>query len=665
MPKKRSSYLAAPPRSNKGGKRQPARRGLGRLASRLPVPRVRREMAIVGGLALAVVIGLGGLGGAYLLYRYNHDWGSVGGVNGHDLSREQLRGRMAVLSLLARERVSFIGDATVAATLTGEEATALESGATADTSVAAAQQSLIDDELVRQLAARDGVATPASPDPWAEATTYASADLAHRVRYVRFGLPSTTSTPGAGSTSGAASTPWPAAAGANVAAATTRVEAELRAGTSVETIVADLHDAGWEVLGEDVGVSDQGVPADSTLQLDPVVAAGAITAGVGDIVGPSTDEYGRVNLGLALAPGDTSQLMRTILGAASTNPLDVTALQAWANGRALRRAVQAHLLAGWTKGVDEAHFRELVIGSAPDSTAPAGPWVELSALQVNQLSGVQAGSISGAPAGLDLSGDALAKTLKSMSASDRSSLFRSLTAAANSAAGSSQNGVSGEQGFFAKTQLLPAIGAAAFAGPVRSGDVLGPIDTPAGPQLFLVEARFSGYLDDRAQAALQQVRSDAAPDLAKYTTQFSAADVALAADAGWRSEPEFGPTEPVRSALFDTAIGALSDPFVLDGKLAVAIVSERKTAVPDARNLARLTLDGYDVWFAAEYAKATVTRSDNPLPELAPSASPTASPTAAGTPLAPLMPTPQLPVIPGQPAATPVKTDALGLPLLP
>jgi hypothetical protein len=106
---------------------------------------------------------------------------------------------------------------------------------------------------------------------------------------------------------------------------------------------------------------------------------------------------------------------------------------------------------------------------------------------------------------------------------------------------------------------------------------------------------------------------------------------------------------------------ALSDPFVLDGKLALAVVTQLRTAPPDAAMLDRLTLDGYAAWLASARSKATITRSDNPLPELAPSASPTPSfglpsvrPAQTAQPTGPLLP-----------AGTPVPTDALGLPLLP
>jgi hypothetical protein len=91
---------------------------------------------------------------------------------------------------------------------------------------------------------------------------------------------------------------------------------------------------------------------------------------------------------------------------------------------------------------------------------------------------------------------------------------------------------------------------------------------------------------------------------------------------------------------------------------------QRTISAPVARTVARLTLDGYAAWYQSERTRATITRSDNPLPELAPSASP--SPTAAGTlPSMPAIATPNLPSIPGAPAATPVKTDAMGLPALP
>jgi hypothetical protein len=159
------------------------------------------------------------------------------------------------------------------------------------------------------------------------------------------------------------------------------------------------------------------------------------------------------------------------------------------------------------------------------------------------------------------------------------------------------------------------------------------------------------------------VRADPSPDPLAYTTRFSPVDVALARDAGWRADAEFAPSEDVRFALFDTPLGTLSDPFVLDGKLACAIVDSRTSGIPSARTAARLSLDGFDAWYSGRRSAATITRSDDPLPELE-SPSPSPSPTLA-LPTIPGLATPALPAIPGLPGATPIRTDSLGLPALP
>ena len=679
------------------------REAFGNVTARIRRPRPSREAVVFGALSLAIVLGVGSLGAGWALYRNNHDWTAVASVNGHAISREALRGRIAVLALLVQERSSFVAGGVIPGNLTADQVAVLQNGIAAAATLDAARESLIDDELLRQLAARDGIATPASPDPWVEATAYASGDTAHRLRFIRFGLtvtnamstgaatpsPSPSPSPGASATpapspsgsaspgpspspapsAGASPAPgaWPAAAQANVDATAARIRAELTAGTSAETIVAKLHDAGWQVFGEDVSVSADGVPADTTLELDPEIAAGASTGKPDDILGPATDATGRTSLARVLPSPDTVPLKRRLPADADTAKVELSAIQSWADAQALRRAVTASLLAGWrSKSVNEAHFRELVIGPAPDSSAAGGPWVELSQLVLDRLTGVSPTSIEGAPTGLSLAGDALGKTLNSMSQSSRATLFRSLVAAANKPPAPETSNTSGEVGFYTKDGLVPAIGSAVFDPSTHSGQVIGPISTASGPELFLVESKYGGTLDDRSKAALGQIRSDPAPDLLTYVARFSPADAALATDAGWRSEPEFGTTEAIHSALFDTEIGFLSDPFILAGKLALAVVTERRTAVPDATTLARLALDGYSVWFDIELAKATITRSDNPLPELMPS--PTATSSSSVAPEMPSMPaldTPNLPVIPGQSAATSVPTDAMGLPLLP
>jgi hypothetical protein len=665
----RGSKASARPKGRLGRLRGGPSSWFGRL-------RRHREFVILAVLGLGLALGLGSLAGAWVFERNDRDWTAVASVNGHAISREALRSRMNVLELLAQQRAQFVREQATGGRLSAAEAQSLlaEVQASVSDPITAARESLIDDEYLRQLAARDGVATPPAPDPWAEATAFASSDFAQRVRYVRFGLPGATGSagsptapgaspspsPGASTAPASSANPWPAASSSNVDATTARLRSELAAGTAVTVIVAGLHDAGWQVLGADTAVSEAGTPADSTLELDRSIAAQALRGKANDTVGPTTDLYGRVAMGKLLSAPDTSHLQLTFASTAEAAKVDEAAMQSWADGRALRRAIAAHLLANWTSGgVLQAHLRELVIGDAPTSSGSGGPWVELSGLMLDPLSSIDPASIAGAPAGLDLHPDALAKTLRGLAPAERSSLWRALVAAANRTASSSGQ-QSGEIGFATKDGLAPDVGKAAFDEKVRSGDVLGPITTSAGPELFLVESRYSGALDDRSKIAIAQVRSDAAANPTTYTSQFSPADGALAVDAGWRAEAEFSAADPAHSAIFDTPIGILSDPMVLDGKLALALVDQRLTVAPDERMLDRLHFDGFDAWFATELAKATITRSDNPLPELMPS--PTPTPTASPLPSMPGIETPNLPSIPGLPVPTPVKTDAFGLP---
>jgi hypothetical protein len=167
---------------------------------RLRLPRVRREFAILGALAAAVILALGALGVAAFQTKMDRDWTTVATVNGHGISRESLRGRVAVVAFLAKERDFFLGRSASAAE--PAQLQALRNQAVAPTADVAntAREQLIDEELARQLASREGVATPPAPDPWAEARDFIASDLAHQIRAVRFELPAAGSTSNSGRT---------------------------------------------------------------------------------------------------------------------------------------------------------------------------------------------------------------------------------------------------------------------------------------------------------------------------------------------------------------------------------------------------------------------------------------------------------------------------------
>ena len=496
---------------------QPRRGLLGRFRSGRTRGRSRRrrDLLVLLLLASAVPIAVGSLGASWLIYRQNHDWTSVASVNSNSINRETLRARMAVIEFLAQQRVSFVTEQALASDFTPDTAHRLISAAQTPLAdpVDAARESLIDDELLRQMAAREGFSVPPQLDKWDEATRYATGDEAQRLRYVQFGLAATSSsspapassgsptppgTPSASTPPGQAGASWPQATKEDLAAATERLKAELSGGTPVETIVAGLRAAGWEVRGEDVAMTSGGASDEPSVDLEPAIAAEALAARAGAILGPATNGADRTAVALVLPGPNTANTTATLRTDAAKAGVDEGALQSWADGQTLRRSVDAALLTRWSGGVSQARFRELVVGTAPDSSATAGPWVELSSLATDNLRGVNPASINGAPQGLDLTPAALAKSLASMSVADRERLFSGLAAAANIVSSTAANR-SGEIGFYTKDSVVPDLGKAAFATGVKAGDVLGPIATGSGPELFLLEARYPGALDDRAK----------------------------------------------------------------------------------------------------------------------------------------------------------------------
>jgi hypothetical protein len=269
-----------------------------------------------------------------------------------------------------------------------------------------------------------------------------------------------------------------------------------------------------------------------------------------------------------------------------------------------------------------------VVGPAlPDG--PGGPWIQLAHLVVADVP----------PAALPGSrGDAdnLAEWLRSLDAPDRPAAFDRLVRAA------SGPGRSGDLGYFVHEQLSPPIADLAFTAGVRTGDVLGPVVTALGTELFLVEAWYDGPLDERSTAALIELRRDGVDPLA-LAAATAYGDAARANGGPWRPAAEVASGSPAHAALFETRPLTWSDPFVLHDQLLSARVLERRTAVPDARSLARLAVVGFEAWLQGKRAATPIeyAEGEDPMPRA------TATPGGIPTPLP--QGTPRLPVVPGTP----------------
>jgi len=195
MPKNTNRYRGAAEREARNrrvavrtsGRFGLAGKRLGAIRAHVHRPHPRREVVIVGSLLLAVAVGLGSLGLGLYMSKADHDWASVATVNSRSVNREELRGRIAVLGLLGQERSQFIDAAASGGNLAAEQAPALQNAAAAVTSLEAARESLIDDDLLRQLASRDGIATPAKRGEHLQPIFPGKAEIEQQ-RVIRVGL---------------------------------------------------------------------------------------------------------------------------------------------------------------------------------------------------------------------------------------------------------------------------------------------------------------------------------------------------------------------------------------------------------------------------------------------------------------------------------------------
>jgi hypothetical protein len=611
-------------------------------------------------LAVAIAVPVLILVGVYVATEADRDWTRVASVNGIAIDRGHLRDEVAFQRFLLAEETSAIQSATIFGRLDANaavtERTALLNSV--GDPIEDARSALVDDELVRQLAAREGV-TVNEPYPFAELASFLDSMYSRHVRSVTIrsaGAASNTTpdapvaTPIPTIAPGGGPAPLAAYPRGSASAAGSRAGADLAAGVDLASVVAALRAGGYDATSDDRWIGLSGAISG----IDPSLVASARSAAPGGLIGPFIDRRGAVVAGalVAIANPDRGTVGRltTDLANAQVNP---SALADWAHANALRDALDAvitnRLVSTPTR---EVRGRELVVGPANPDGGSSGPWVELAALGLDGLGFAPVGSSSPASAptaapgatsgpGPATSVDALVADLRTRTPPGRVALFRSLAATANAHAGAT-GAPSGELGLLTRGDISPTIGNAVFATGVQSGDVIGPLKVNGAPMLFLVEARYGGVLDQRSVGALTEARAPGV-NLGALAAKFSPPDVALAADSGWFAQSESATGDPIGTTLFATPVGEISDPIALDGDLALFSPIETRTVVPAGAVRDRLTVTGFATWYQTERTRATIVLDTNPLPIATPSPSASTGPQATIPPLA----TPFVPTIPG------------------
>lgn len=563
-----------------------SRTASGRLRSR------RRRVRPAALLALVTVAAIAILAGFLVSTVADRDWHTVATVNGVSIDRATLRERMALDAFLAKIRTDRLRAAGQAGRLGAADVVALQQRVNTDVDPAdVAIDELIDDQVLRDGARTLGVSPPAT-DAGAELIAATVLDARLHVRWVTLVPPAA---------------PAPALPDPHLADA-------LRAGRTAADIAAAASSSGWIATGQDRWLpSDGPVP---TLLADLAGSSGssvpasllvaARSAEAGSILGPYSDDgTGSITVGLLVEQATDGPSPPSISQQAKDSGIDPDALAAWAQARALRRAVTDRLVASWASTpIDQVRAQELVLGAPPDGGNP-GPYVELAHLVLRQLDAAPA------PASAPLTGADLAAQLRALPLAERLDRFAALVTEANREPTATGLARSGEVGLLPKSGIIPAIGDVAFAPSARSGDILGPITTAQGDELFLLEARYPGPLDDATIAVLITARQPGA-DFAAMAARIDPALVQRARSGPWRSRPEYSKTDPA-SMLADVPVGVVSDPLVFEGELVIARVLERRNSLVVQAVLDRLRLNGLGPWLTDQRAAATIARDPDPL----------------------------------------------------
>jgi len=456
--------------------------------------RLPLESTSVMALVLAVAIVMGGalLLAAVVVGPLAEARHPVLTVDGTQIDRTELRNRMELDGAMRDIHAAAIRTAVSEGHMSEAQADVASEALERqfEDPVRTAIDGLVMDEVLRQAARELGLATDA--DPGRELARAVAAERAVMIRYVAVqesGVPV--------SSDGTGWPPPPAPGSGALAVAGARDEAAraalraMQGGASATDAALALTSAGWRATGADRWLAE----ADASQDMPPELINAAIDPGndIGSAIGPITDRVTGITA-VALIVYRSGGSYEPAAAIAGRQGIDAATLDRWARARVAERAIRASLVGEWrSDAILQVRAAEVVVGSA-DVEGIEGDYRSFAHLVLDNLRGVDDAS-------------SLARELAEMDVAERTRSFDDLIARANISPGASGVRESGETGFFTRDQIIAELAERAFELDVLPGAIIGPIETAAGPELFILRSRFSGVLDERANAALVEVRA--------------------------------------------------------------------------------------------------------------------------------------------------------------
>ena len=520
----------------------------------------------------------------------------VATVDGAPITRSDLRGRMAIDARIVDAQRRWMRSLVAAGRVAPEDIERLSATIDAQNAdpIRAAIDGLVDDAVIRKAATTRGVAMV--PDAGQALHEAAVGPASVRIRTIAIGDP-----PASGGVTGVSDWPGPPPRSLSPTAVEavrrevgTRVRGALDQGQDIGALRAALEAAGWRAVVSDSWLASKG-PAPGLP--DGLVAEARAATAPGPL-GVTVDPVSGL-----VATGAVVDIALPRDAVIDDEGLEGSALAAWTAARTAERALRDAMLTTWTtQPVELVQVAELVIGPA-DIEGVTSTFVSFSHLVLRALPPDELAGQSPQDRGSSLLAD-----LRALAPDARLHRFDELVGEAAALTGDPLER-SGPTSFLTKDQVLSDLAGPAFAPSVQIGDVFGPIETSAGPELFQVRGTFTGTLDDRSNAALVEARG--AADLLALARQISPEGTWPRAAGVWRAEDEFAGEAELRAAADHVgARGAVQ----FDNEILLIEPLGRRTALPPPDAAARLAIRGFASWLEGARGYAVVVRDPEPLP---------------------------------------------------
>lgn len=544
------------------------------------------NLAFVGIIVLAFVI----LGVAAAVSYYSDHLAPVATVNGHSISKDDLRDRIAIDTWRINSLESQLRNAASTGRLTkavsDQQIAALEQAkSNTNTFVAQSLQNLIDNELMNELAAKQGITiTPAQIDArlLEEATTSEARHLWTIEVKPQVTAPATTPSP------------------LQIATAQTTInaaEAKLKAGVAWDTVSK-------QVAPADTTFGDQGFTEKTGSTIDQALLDAAFNLPLNGFTGviQGADGTFRIARVTQIIPTSVDPNYQQSIKDAG---ISIDTYRRVVEGDLVREALTAKVVAdATTKPSLQRHVLEIMLTQQIDSTTNQ-PILsdQVDAAHILYAPYDSTGTGSPVPSGNPGWEVAHQRALATYYALLKDpSQFAAIAKRDSADPGSAANG--GDLGWLTANSLVKPFADAIFKPGLVKGEILPPVQTQFGWHVIEFLGRRQPALTQMSGISLQLAKPGADfGAIAKANSQ--AADASNGGDMGWVAPYQVSPT--LEAAIDKTPVGSVSSIVTQGNNLYIFKVIDEQTRLPDASQIATLKTSAFQNWYTAQRAKATIT----------------------------------------------------------